>query len=358
MVTTVERKPLTRVVPFVLCFCAAPTAALLILIWRQQWILFKHLCFISCISIVYLCAILGWGRQILNRFTDRASRQDHSDETALALVLGISALYLIFLLFALIRLYRPIPVALTLVSGIFLFVHSMRGTTNEAAYTPSDTFDKILFGAVLLIGGIVVVFAWSPLIFYDALTYHIYAPATYLRSGGFVYIPLNFSANMPIALQFVLGSSAAFDVSGEAYKLLAALFALLMAAASTLIVKEHGVRAGLLGALIVVCYPGFWLAETLGIIDLAAAAFLIFGAIFLIDALKSGDRLKLLCSSLSLGMAAASRYAAILWVIWLLFICFIYFLFVLRMNFRVLLQRIVLCGAGVALLILPWLVKS
>ena len=309
------------------------------------------------ISLFFLSAITGWGYLIL-RFV--GARKQSIEQPLLSFVIGCAFLYAVSLILLLTGLFRPIPLLVLICAGA---APAISGFQSFFAAPPSATkwapVERILLAGVLLIAGVRIVCGLTPLISYDNFVYQFFTPAQYLQHGRFVFIPWNVYTNSPMALQTVLGTSLAFDDSGAAFKLLITLTSLLLCAGAALLAAPAGRTAALLSALFVLCYPAFWLADTLGTIDLTTATFVILGAAWFRSALKeSSEKIYLFASGLAFGFALSSRYQVSLIVALAILLFSVERIVQNREQWRST-AKAALSVAGLTLVILaPWCVKS
>jgi 4-amino-4-deoxy-L-arabinose transferase-like glycosyltransferase len=82
--------------------------------------------------------------------------------------------------------------------------------------------------------------------------------------------------------------------------------------------KSAGVWAGLVAALFVLSYPEFWVHQTLGLVDLPIALFLLIGATWWQKALSHRNWSGLIPAGIVFGLALASRYQAVILIGWIL----------------------------------------
>ena len=217
--------------------------------------------------------------------------------------------------------------------------------------------DQILLAAIGILVLLQLLCAMTPLIFYDSLVYQLAAPAQFIKSGGFSHIPWNVYASSPLALQTVVGTSWAIDRSGETFKFLLALLGLLLPLAAGLIISKERTPA-LLASLLVLSYPEFWIQQTLGIVDLPVAAFLLLGVFWMRRSLEESESRSGLLAGLAFGFAMASRYQGIVLVS-----CFMAALSAERLLKRDqgparILKRTALVGTVAGLMVLPWLIRN
>jgi hypothetical protein len=167
---------------------------------------------------------------------------------------------------------------------------------------------RVLHGAVILLAILQIACGLTPLVLYDSQIYQLLGPVQFLQAGSLVHIPWNVLTNAPMALQLTLGMSWIGDPTGGAFKLLMATFGCLVLFAAARIGGEFGVRSALLACLFVACYPEFWINQAFGVVDLATAAFLLFGLFWWRDALREHDWRGAVQAGIAFGIVMASRY--------------------------------------------------
>lgn len=335
---------------------AAPVTAVVVMFVHREWQLLSHLLFVTFISLLYLAAVIGWGTLTYTRSRLFMSSRFQADVSAV-IVTGLATLYILFLILNLLHIFLPVVVIPAITAGALFgcvkfsqyFLHSVG---SEWSLT-----DRLLLFCLCLLLGVQIVHGWTPLIFYDAIQYHILAPAAYLKAGHFTYIRLNYLTNMPLALQLVFGSSSAFDPSGESSKLMATLFGIGMIGAVMNLLKEHGRTVSLTAGLLIAGYSSFWLPQTLGVIDFAIAALIVTGAVFLYEAF-TGTPSRTWPAAFCFGLVISSRYTSAL----LTFIVFITFavhaLILKKIRSKELLRQTLIFASVLFLMVAPWLIKN
>lgn len=339
-----------------LILLSVPLTILVTLTLSREWSLLSHLLYVSGVGLAYVLSIHGYG-SALTRILHFGTDGKRSDRIAADLVVGLSVLYFLFVVLNLTGIFRPFSVVCVILPGTMYGLLSVRKEMQSAYTLNWPVADRILLYGILFLAGLQIAGSWTPLIFYDAIQYHILAPLRYLESGRFVYIPLNFSTNTPMAMQLVLGSSAAFDRSGESYKFLTAILGFGMPAAVAWAAKEYGRRAALLGAFLTFGIGGFWLPQALGVIDLPIAAMMLSGCLFLYSDF-SKQTTKIWIAALCFGLAVGSRYPAALFT-GIAYLIFAIHVFVRKNTERRQLIKI-LCSSFVVvfLMALPWILKN
>jgi hypothetical protein len=218
----------------------------------------------------------------------------------------------------------------------------------------------LLAGSIAVLIALQLVVALTPLIFYDLQVYHLLAPAEFLRTGSLTHIPWNVLTNSPLAIQLTIGMSLALDASGQLAKMLFAVLGTLLCAGVYELIRPAGRRAALFATLFVLCYPEFWIMQTLGVVDLSIAAFLIFGAIWLRQGLRDSRWRPIVLSGISFGLALGSRYQAVILISIIVVLVLTEYLIGMRGNpqVRQAVLRLLLVGVLVTLFVSPWLVRN
>ena len=163
----------------------------------------------------------------------------------------------------------------------------------------------------------------TPLMLNDQQIHNFVAPAQFLESGSLSHIPWSVDTNTPLAMQFIVGMSQAVDASGQAAKFIFTLFGCLAVAGIFEFFRPAGLRAALLATACVLCFPEFLLMQTLGSVDLAIAGMMIVGAIWARKAFSEGLFRYALLAGFAFGLAAGSRYQAIVHVSWIVVVLLI-----------------------------------
>jgi Dolichyl-phosphate-mannose-protein mannosyltransferase len=314
------------------------------------------------VALLFLLSVLGWG-SLLSALIRRAEVRLLQDVVA-RFVLGCGVIYGIALALSLFgRLHRvevAIAIGLGVVAGCPLLSSIAHSSFETLRRVESwETADQILLGAVTLLAGLQLAFGLTPLIFYDSLVYHLFAPAQFLLSGSLTHIPWNVHASSPLALQFTLGMSLVLDDSGQVAKLFYTLMGCLLAVGAYELIRPTGRRAALAAALCIVCYPEFWIMQTLGVTDLAVAALLLFGTIWARGAFKDSDRRLAILAGIALGFAIGSKYQAVVLMAWFMIAVIAEALLELPPEKRTrMFQSLVIMGCLCLAVTTPWLVRN
>jgi hypothetical protein len=289
----------------------------------------------AAIALLFFVSILGWG-DILSRLAGRADETFWKDLAA-RFVLGCGGLYLVFIVLSLFgRLHRVEVIAAILVgvaaSCVSLFA---LGASAAAAFTGIlswEITDQILCGAIALLVILQLVVGLTPLVFYDLQAYHLFAPSQWLMSGGLMSVSL--------------------DTTGQVAKLILTAIGCLLAVGTYELLRSAGRRAALLGTLCVLTFPEFWMMQTLGVVDLAVAVFLLFGLIWLRDAFAQSGRRYVILAGVAFGIAIGSRYQAVI------LLSLIVIASVVEALRKPILAKLVIVGSLALALVTPWLVRN
>lgn len=276
---------------------------------------------IAVTTFLYFASIWGWGCLVADRLLK--TEESMTDFIARRVVMGSLSFYVCFI--ALAAAHQLHPWAVLTVGTIGLISAGLYARGVAAAFGTAwrriqnwPGLERWLCGLVCLLAILQVACAFTPLIFYDSQVYQLLSPVEFLHAGYLVHIPWNVLTNSPQAIQLTLGMSWVLDETGTTFKVLLALLASLSFLAAARIGRELGRRAGIAAALFVAAYPEFWIHQILGVVDLAAASFLIFGAIWWMESLRKQDWKKAVLSGTALGFMVASRYQGIVLVAWVL----------------------------------------
>ena len=151
---------------------------------------------------------------------------------------------------------------------------------------------------------------------YDALSYHLHAPATWLADGRLSVVPAVFGdpsaayapANLELWFAFLMAPLRSDFLAGVGQLPFAALAALAVAAAA----REAGARreAALGGALAFLLVPEVWQQARTAMTDLGMAALLLSGMPFLFRLRRAASGADVLAFAAALGLAIGTKYAA------------------------------------------------
>ncbi len=173
--------------------------------------------------------------------------------------------------------------------------------------------------ATALVAGLAVRLAaglHKTLFLYDALSYHLHAPATWLADGRLSVVPAVFGdpaaayapANLEVWFAFLMAPLRSDFLAGVGQLPFAGLAALAVAAA----VREAGARreAALGAALAFLLLPEVWQQARTAMTDLGMAALLLSGMPFLFRVRRAAAGADLLAFAAALGLAIGTKYAA------------------------------------------------
>ena len=314
------------------------------------------------LAFLYILAMFGWGSLLLSQFPKYSNA--FWNDLASRLVAGCGLLYAFFVGLSLVAWLHRIEVGVVLGIGvlascafIFEFIRSS-GTrdSSEQWATP----DYLLAAFIAILTTLQLAVALTPLIFYDLQVYHLLAPAEFLRTGSLTHIPWNVLTNSPLAIQLTVGMSLALDASGQLAKMLFAMLGTLLCAGVYEWIRPAGRRAALFATLFVLCFPEFWIMQTLGVVDLSIAAFLIFGAIWLRQGLRDSRLRPVILSGISFGLALGSRYQAVILTAIIVALILTEYLIERRPNpqLRRVMLQLTITGLLVTLFVCPWLIRN
>jgi len=261
------------------------------------------------VTLGFILCNFGWGALLCGRHLDA----DLPEFLVSRFVIGMAAVYAacIFLSAAGVMVGTPIAAILIIGAALAILQFETLGkkiVAASAAVTGWKLVDRILLGTVVTVALIQLITGLSPLIFYDSLLYHMAAPAEFLRHGTLVHVPWNESTDSPLALQLAAGTTLAFDETGASFKLTLTLLGCLMPLSAALLMSEAGVRGSLWAALFVLSYPEFWVQQSLGVVDLGAAAMVVLGTCWLYRSLQTHSWKWLIPAGFAFGFAVGSRY--------------------------------------------------
>ena len=307
---------------------------------------------IICAGVVFSTSA-GLGRWI---FPDVKDRSFSRTFVQLVLGLGIAATLVLLLGFAgYIRITLPVItfLALILLRKQILSWWSDFSTVKEL-WSGSGRYEKMLMGiiAVMLFAGLIT--ASAPAIHYDALTYHLALPETYLLNGRISALPELIRSGMPQLGEMIylwtasLGGTSAAAVAGwllGAITLLALLFALR---------ESFQYRAALIGCAALAAGTSVISALGWAYIDWFCLAFGLGVLICLKVWAQNGNARSLLLAGLFTGFGIAAKYTAgviifgtLLWIIY----------YGVRQK-REVFKPVLLLLVGAILPVLPWLIKN
>jgi dolichyl-phosphate-mannose-protein mannosyltransferase len=315
----------------------------------------------AAVTFLYLMAIFGWGELVCACLVRRTC--DSIEYVASRVVCGCFGLYTGFVLLSLVGLLKRTPVAVLLGCGVIAGIVSLRGAHRRLRETFRGIsgwpgMRRALFAMICVLAILQMACGLTPLILYDSQIYQLLAPVQFLHTGTLARIPWNVLTNAPLALQLTFGMSWITDPSGGTFKLLLTIFGCLLLLAAARVGGELGPDGALMAPLFVACYPEFWLNQAFGVVDLATAAFLLFGLFWWRDALRDRSWQRAVQAGIAFGFVLGSRYQGILFVALVLF--FVLFDETSR-NRKAIRQNAVSAAVVVAvacLMVAPWLVRN
>ena len=315
----------------------------------------------AAVASLYLLAIVGWGEVICARIS--RWERNFPEYIASRLMLGCFGLYAVFILLSTAGVLQRTPVALALACGMVPGVLRLRTVITKLIEALRETSQwsvglRMTLAAICILGILQIACALTPLILYDSQIYQLLGPVQFLNAGSLVHIPWNVLTNGPMALQLTLGMSWIADPSGGAFKLLMAVFGLLLFVAAAKIGSEMGLRSALLAALFVACYPEFWLTQTFGVVDLAIAAFLLFGVFWWHEALRQQSWSLAVQAGIAFGFVLASRYQGIVFVGLAMLVVLVDETLQNRPKLVQNVRQAAIAAAVIGLMVAPWLIRN
>ena len=208
----------------------------------------------------------------------------------------------------------------------------------------------------LVVLALCVVFsALAPPSDYDGLLYHLVAPRAYLQAGSFVYVPHNFSANLPMfgEMLFAVGLAGGSDRAPQLVH--AGAGALAVALTWTLARRLLPGRAAWWAALGVAGTPLVPFLATRAYIDLFTVAFVTSATLLIVVWLEKRHTALLVLAGVLLGFAISSKYSALTVALPL---GFVVLLAALRSGPRFALQSALAIGGAALVAALPWTVRQ
>jgi 4-amino-4-deoxy-L-arabinose transferase-like glycosyltransferase len=188
--------------------------------------------------------------------------------------------------------------------------------------------------------------------------YLLLAPVQFLKAGRLIHIPWNVLTNGPMALQLTFGMSWIADTTGGVFKLLMTCFGCLAVLAAARIGSATGVRTAIVSALFVAVYPEFWIHQTFGVVDLTIAGFVVFGAVWWLEALRKENWKFAILPGMAFGFATASRYQGAVLVPWIIAGTFAAESIRHPKLIRGSIKKGLVVAAIIVAMVLPWLLRN
>jgi len=228
----------------------------------------------------------------------------------ISLALGFEGLSLIALLLGSLRLlYKGallgILIALTLSGLIRIRKAKPRIQLKNLNISLWEGLILILFWLIALIN---LLSALSPVIFYDALVYHLNIPAEYLKAHRIFPMPYNMHSNLPQGMGMIYIYGLLIK-NGVTAKLINSSFALIIALTIYLIARQWLSRqAALIAMLLFYSIPQIFLLSTLVNVDLGAAFYALLALYSILGYFKELNKRWLLLAGLLMGASMGFRY--------------------------------------------------
>jgi hypothetical protein len=276
---------------------------------------------IVSITSLYALAISGWGSLVCRHLL--TGEESLADFVAARCVAGCFGLYAVFIALSAVGWLRPVAIAIVWATGLMLAVFQVRpwipplrlGLRQMSDWTVGQ---RLLLVIVCFLVVLQIACGLTPLTFYDSQVYLLLAPVQFLKAGRLSHIPWNVLTNGPMALQLTFGMSWIADTTGGVFKLLMTGFGCLAVLAAARIGSETGTKAAIVSAMFVAVYPEFWIHQTFGVVDLTIAAFIVFGTVWWLEALRKRGWKSAILPGMALGFATASRYQGAVLVPWII----------------------------------------
>lgn len=228
----------------------------------------------------------------------------------LSLALGFEGLSLISLLLGSLKiLYEQALLGILAAFALFGAIRMKKPERRISLNNINLSFDEglmlILVWAIVLIN---MLSALSPVVFYDAMVYHLNIPMEYLKSHRIFHVPYNMHSNLPQGMGMIYIYTLLMK-SGVAAKLLNSFFGLLTAITLYLIARQWlSRRAAFITMLLFYSMPQIFLLSTLVNVDLPAAFYVLLALYCLLRSAKQSDKKWLLLAGIFCGVSMSFRY--------------------------------------------------
>ncbi|HNW94389.1 MAG TPA: glycosyltransferase family 39 protein, partial [bacterium] len=218
------------------------------------------------------------------------------------LLLGVAGLLYVPILLAL-----PAAVA---VAGLRRWRWFVQRLTPEALALAAD--ERLLLVLFALLALLNLAAAFSPVIFYDALVYHLNIPAEYLRAHRILLLPHNLHSNLPLGMSMLYLFTLPVP-SGVPAQLLNCLFSLLAAGAAYVLARQWCERRrALLAMLLFQTLPVNALFATLLQADIGCAFYGLLALACLVQYRRTGGKALPLLAGVFAGVTLTYKYQSVL----------------------------------------------
>jgi hypothetical protein len=259
-----------------------------------------------CLLILFAGFLAG--KKVLLRFLPQPSLSP-PELIISSIGLGLLFFSLVGFLLGLVHLlFRPFLLFIIILVVLYILIEE-KGRAFLPFYKLSFSREKTGFFIFLflLIAVSNILAAFSPVIFYDALVYHVGLPGEYLSAHRIFYLPYNMHGNLPQAGEMIY-LFALIVKSGVPAKLLNSFFGLLSALTIYFIGRRiSSPRAGFFSALIFYSLPQLFLLSSLVNVDFLSTFLLLLSLYFVISFLQGQGKMIYL-SGVFAGFALAVKY--------------------------------------------------
>lgn len=158
---------------------------------------------IVALALVVLAGAIGLGRLVLRH--TRTPVQGSCEAIALAAAIGLATIGLGVFALAGCRQLTPMAIGVILAAAALAGLAGWRTplALPPSAATSLPLIEKLAAALLVVVLGSCLAGALTPAVGTDELTYHLAAPKTYLRHGGFFFIEGNLFANYPLGAEML-----------------------------------------------------------------------------------------------------------------------------------------------------------
>src|SRR5438552_3802397 len=135
------------------------------------------------LALLYILAMFGWGSLVTGLFS--ASTKSFLNDLAARLVAGCGLMYVCFIALGALGALHRLEIGIVLGTGLLPACYFISSFVNSAGlidvWKDWDLMERMLGVSIGILVTLQIIFALTPLIFYDLQVYHLLAPAEFLK---------------------------------------------------------------------------------------------------------------------------------------------------------------------------------
>lgn len=270
--------------------------------------IFSHLLF-TAVGLAVFVAAGGYGHAVMNRWEPVSLSRP--ERFLFATAIGLGLLIMAMILAGVLALWYPVTALLLVGGGLWAGLISWSRRPAQLFFPPDASLSATLAAGITVLGVLLgLLIAWSPIIYYDSLVYHLALPQAYVQNHRWVgmqeLIYSAFPQNMEMlwTLGLLLGNDIIANVMGWGVAVLGIIAVILFGQ------RYLSSTIALWAAAFMSTMPSFLLLSSGGYVDvgLAVFGFLSLYAIFLW--FGDASEVSLILAGAFAGIALGIKYTA------------------------------------------------